>query len=275
MRFNLLKILSIWLIGFFPGAITLNGQEPANHLDELGRKQGFWQKHSAGGLLEYEGYFKNDLPVGEMKRYHSNGRLKARIIYHEPGDSSHVEMFGTNGQPLAHGSYHGRQKNGLWEYFKEGRTTAKETYANGSKSGLSQIYYDSGELFIEQEFRNDTLHGPYRAFFKSGHPFLECMYNSGIRHGWCISYHPNGEMEMEGQFVRGLRDQTWNFYNENGTLLYQLNYDLGILLNPEVLDQLEEEQFRELDEKKDQITDPEQFMNDPMEYMIRSGLIRF
>ena len=50
-----------------------------NQTDSTGKRQGLWKKQFPGGNLIYEGNFKDGKPVGEWKRYHENGQVKALI----------------------------------------------------------------------------------------------------------------------------------------------------------------------------------------------------
>lgn len=51
-----------------------------NQTDNKGKKQGNWRANYENGKLKYSGYFKDNKPVGEMKRFHENGALKALMI---------------------------------------------------------------------------------------------------------------------------------------------------------------------------------------------------
>ena len=51
-------------------------QNKLNQVDAQGKKQGFWTKKDAEGKLIYEATFKDDKPIGEMKRFHRTENLK-------------------------------------------------------------------------------------------------------------------------------------------------------------------------------------------------------
>ena len=44
-----------------------------NQTDAKGLKQGFWKAKFDNGRIKYEGYFKDNHPVGELKRYYEEG----------------------------------------------------------------------------------------------------------------------------------------------------------------------------------------------------------
>ena len=59
-------------------AFSLYGQDTANinKTDASGRKQGVWKKYEKGKLV-YEGQFKDNVPYGTFRYYHTNGKLKS------------------------------------------------------------------------------------------------------------------------------------------------------------------------------------------------------
>ena len=54
-----------------------------NQVDKNNMKQGYWKKDFPNGKLMYKGFFKNNKPVGEMRRYYETGELKAILNYQE------------------------------------------------------------------------------------------------------------------------------------------------------------------------------------------------
>jgi alkyl sulfatase BDS1-like metallo-beta-lactamase superfamily hydrolase len=53
-----------------------------------------------------------------------------------------------------------------------------------------------------------------------------------------------------------------------------LLYNEGVLLNPEVRDSIDNVQMQNLEKGKNTILDPEKFMQDPTEYMMKNGIIK-
>jgi hypothetical protein len=79
---------------------------------------------------------------------------------------------------------------------------------------------------------------------------------------------------MEAHYKNNLRHGEWKFFNTQGEHLYTLNYEEGQLLNPEVRDSIDNKQILELESGRHSIPDPEQFMQDPSEYMMQMQKIR-
>jgi len=63
-----------------------NAQFLSNQSDAKGLRQGKWLAKYPDGKTRYEGSFRDNKPVGEWKRYHENGKLKANLYYKENSD---------------------------------------------------------------------------------------------------------------------------------------------------------------------------------------------
>ena len=252
-------------------SISVIGQGTINQTDTQGRKQGFWQKRDNKGTLLYEGTFKDNRPAGEMKRYHPNGKIKASMIYSEASDTVLASLFDEKGQKIAQGKYLGQEKTGEWSYFTGNKLISSETYQHNLKDGLAKKYYQSGELLEECQWKNNLKDGLYKAYYKNGNSYLECAYKLGLLNGWCISYYPNGEMETESFYQNNLKHNDWKAYTSDGELWYTLRYNKGILTTPEVLDSIQNIQVQEFEKNKGKVIDPEQFMSDPEQYILKNS----
>ncbi len=245
---------------------SFSGAQPMNATDAAGKKQGYWEKRDTNGKLVYQATFKDDRPVGEMKRFHPNGKLKAVLNYPENSDEATAVLFDESGHKIAEGKYLGQKKSGEWSYYSEEKLIATDVFENDVKNGLSKKYYKSGEILEECPWENGLQQGVYRAYFKNGKPYLECKYENGRLSGYTVSYFENGNPESESFYQNGLLQGESRFFDESGNILYVLKYDQGKLLNPEVLDSVM--QSRNLDfEPIKKIPDPEKYMQDPSEYL--------
>jgi len=238
-----------------------------NVIDVNGKKQGLWAKKDREGRLLYQGTFKDDKPVGEMKRFHPNGVVMAILNYAENTDEASAKLFDEKGKLIAEGKYNGQKKVGEWKYMADAKVVLTETYENGQKEGMSRRFYKTGELLEEAEWKGDKLHGTYKSYFLDGTVYLECNYNSGKLDGDFKSRFASGKPELEAVYSEGLRDQEWKYYRSDGKLQYVLKFNHGELLNPEVQDSVERSQENEFDNNGKNIPDPEKFMQNPEEYM--------
>ena len=126
----------------------------------------------------------------------------------------------------------------------------------------------------ESHWKNDVQEGDYQVFFKSGEPYLQCKMKDNMRNGLFLVYFEDGKQELVGQYKNNLRDGEWKFFTEEGEHRYSLFYDEGRILNPEVRDSIDSIEMKNLEENKDRLIDPEKFMQDPSEYMMKNKIFR-
>jgi len=260
-----MRILIICMVLFLSGSAF--AQNAINQVDAQGRKQGFWTKKNPEGILVYQATFKNDKPVGEMKRFHPNGKIMAIITFAESSELSDAKLFDEQGKQIAQGKYLGQKKTGEWQYLLESKVVSTETYADGLKNGLGKRYYNTGELLEESSWKNGKLDGIYRTYFKDGNLYLESHYSDGRRNGTFKTAYTNGSLELDAFYTDDFKNGDWKYYDESGKLLYILKYDSGKLLNPEVQDSIDKMKSGTFKTKEDNIPDPEKFMQNPEEYM--------
>jgi len=257
--------LIICIFLFLSGSII--AQNAVNKVDAQGKKQGSWTKKTADGKMLYQATFKDDKPIGEMKRFHPNGKIKAVMNFVEGSELSDAKLYDEAGHLVAQGKYTGQKKTGEWNYFRETKIVSSENYLEGQKECKSKRWFKTGELLEESNWKNDKLNGIYRMYFQDGKVYLECKYLQGKRNGPFKTWFTDGTLELDGFYTSDLCDKDWLYYDNAGALLYTLKYDNGKLLNPEVRDSMDKAQVGNLKTKGDKIPDPEKFMQNPEEYM--------
>jgi antitoxin component YwqK of YwqJK toxin-antitoxin module len=218
----------------------------------------------------YEGRFANDKPVGDWKRYHDNGKLQATIAYSEKSDSAFATLFDLTGTKIAEGAYINQVKVGTWKYFTGGKLVSEDQFSDGVKNGVSRRFYSSGKVLEYSELKAGKKHGQYVAYFENGQPYLEVAWANDQREGACRSYFENGKTELEAAYLAGQRHGEWKYFNDKGELLFTLKYQNGELLNPNVLDSVQNQKLNQMDQNKGKIVDPEQFIQNPEEYLRRT-----
>jgi antitoxin component YwqK of YwqJK toxin-antitoxin module len=262
--------MRILIILFILLPLAAFSQSPLNQTDASGLRQGMWQKKYPNGRLMYEGRFADNRPVGEWKRYHDNGALRAVLEHRAGNDTVDARLFDTNGKLMAEGQYVNEKKTGTWTHYSGERKISEETYVNDLRHGKSRIFYPGGELLEETTYADNQKTGPYKAYFITGKPFLECTYAYDLRQGFCVTYYPSGAMEVDARYQDGLPDGDWKYFTETGELRYTLKYREGELLNPEVLLQVETQILENLESQGKILLDPEKYMDDPTEYLLQN-----
>lgn len=260
--------IAIILIFFIP----VFAFSQVNQTDGNGVRQGIWQKQQPNGKLIYQGNFKDGKPVGEWKRFHPGGQIKAIIKYRTDSDSADVQLFDEWGKKVAEGIYLNEKKSGLWVYFSENKKIADENYVDDKKHGKSHKYYETGEVWEETDWIIGNQEGSYRVFFKSGEPFFQCKMKNNQRNGLCLTYFENGRVELEANYKNGLHHSEWKYFTDQGEYRYSLFYNEGELLNPNVRDSIANLQLQNMEKGKDSLVDPEKYMQNPSEYMIKKNI---
>ena len=183
-------------------------------------------------------------------------------------------MFDLWGKKVAEGNYFNERKTGHWILFSKSIKIAEEQFSNGNKHGVCRKFYNTGELLEEAEWELGKQEGKYQVFYNNGKPYMQCKFSNNMRNGLCITYFQNGKLELDGNYKNNLRQGNWKYYNEKGELLYNLKYNEGKLLNPEVRDSIDNLQMQNLERGKNSLLDPEKFMENPSEYMLKNKIYR-
>lgn len=239
-----------------------------NQTDANGLKQGKWKKKQANGRLIYQGQFKDDKPVGEWKRYHKGGQVKAEIVY--SGDTAKTVLYDVWRKKVAEGNFVDQKKEGVWSLYRNTLKVTQEEYKNGLKHGVAIRFYETGEIVEKCTWVNGQQEGTYQVFYKNGKPYFQCKMKGDMRHGLVLIYFDNGMQELEGEYKNNLRQGEWKYQNKQGQYLYSLHYNEGQILNPEVRDSIDALEMKKMEENKGTILDPEKFMQDPSEYMMKN-----
>ncbi len=263
-----MRIIAFML--FFTGNVVfVNAQhDTTNQTDARNLKQGYWEKKYPNGELIYRGYFKDDKPVGEMKRFYESGALQAVLIYGETGEYVRARLFYENGNLAAEGLYYNMEKDSIWDYYSyyDESLTLKESYNKGKRDGPVLHYYIDGVLSEKMEWKDDIRHGSWIQYFTDGSVRLEAAYLNGKLEGDFIVYQEGEIPYIKGTYLNNERHGLWTFYNEDGTVDMALHYQNGTCLDEEILDEQQQEFFRMIDENKGKISEP-----DETEFLSPSG----
>lgn len=200
-----------------------------NQTDNNGRKTGYWIKKE-GNITVYEGYFKNDHPVGEFKRYYRDNTLRSVLVYSEDGNSADATFYHPNGFVSSRGKYVNQKKEGKWSFYSakeqdyllseeeyignvrngpsvkyyRGEVVAEKiNYVKGVREGETMQYYPDGVLNLKAGYTNDRLDGPFEVWFNNGKPEVKGYYRNDRRHGHWVVYSEDGTIRYELDYVNG------------------------------------------------------------------------
>ena len=210
------KIVIITFCLLFPFVVF--SQDRINVKDKNGKKQGVWKKYENGQLI-YEGQFKDDVPYGTFKYYHTNGKLKSVTEFQQGVHKVKTTIYHENGKKASEGAYIDQQKDGEWRYYSNQDTLIKvENYQVGKRNGVWKIYSTNGVLLQECNYLNDKRDGLSNDYYLNGQVSLEEHYVAGKTNGLSTAYYPNKNISITGNHHNGVRDGEWNTYDVNGKI---------------------------------------------------------
>lgn len=206
-------------------------KDTLNMLDDKGRKQGHWIKKSNKGVLIYDGFFYDDVPVGIMKKYDLLGNLSTVLDYKKGGAIVYARLYYSDGKLNGEGKYINQSKDSLWKYYDVNEVLVREeVYKNGVKNGVERNYYSNGKLSHEINWSKGLEHGSWKEYYESGALKFEKNFVSGKESGPVTIYNVDSKVSITGKYLNGMRDGSWQYYNEDGTVKWQELYDKGKLI---------------------------------------------
>jgi len=254
------KILFSFLLMCLMLPTSAQGTDTLNFTDERGLKQGNWIKFYENKNPQYEGYFLDNEPVGEFRRYYEEGGLSSKLLYYPESDSVKAEFFHPNGYIAARGMYFSRKREGYWSFYSaniENYLVCRELYKKNLKEGESIKYHWNSNRAEELIYQNDQKHGPWKQYYTDGILCIQSTFIKGKLNGDFETFHTTGEKEITGKYKNDVRDGTWTFFNIDGTVKKTIIYHNGIPENRAELIKEETEYLDMLEKNGGKIEDPE------------------
>lgn len=224
-------VLTLLLIAGF----HLSFAQP-NVKDVNGKKQGVWKVYYENSrALEYEGQFKNDIPVGTFKYYYKNTHLKGVVVHDEKTGRSVATFYHESGVVFAKGIFKNQLKDSIWDYYgPSGRQSTKETWSKGKLNGMTTVYYVP-ELATDKSLKiakttmyvNDIMEGDCIEYFESGAIKSKVKYVNGLKEGVSVINHPAGNPMIKENYVHGVKHGYQYAYDISGKEIGKVFYLKG------------------------------------------------
>jgi len=249
------RLFSVLIFIVFVGLIYGQTQ---NQRDASGRKQGYWEATDSKGRLVYAGYFEDDKPVGEMKRYYPTGEVRVILNYDRQTPKVRARFFRQNGEPAAQGNYTGTQRDSVWLYYSNITQTVSHRveYDAGKHHGKEQSFYPDGNLAEEILWKDGLKNGVWTQYFSNGQQKTAAAYLNDKLEGAYKVFYPDGKTMVEGAYRQDIPDGDWKRYDENGHQVSIIRYARGNIINAEELEAAEQEFFRKVMEQEGRIPEP-------------------
>jgi antitoxin component YwqK of YwqJK toxin-antitoxin module len=262
MNFKIIIIFSFITSSTWIGCLA---QDQLNVTDAKGLKQGHWIKKYPNESIMYEGFFKDNHPVGEFKRYYDDLTLLSVLIYSNDGKQADATLYHPNGNIASKGKYVNQLKEGKWQFYSgiyKGYLICEEIYSANLKNGLS-VYFNPDSTITEKvTFVKGKKHGDWVQYYPDGKISLKSTFLNGKLNGKFEVWYENGAIEFSGQYKNDARDGKWLIFNRDGSVKYKIEYKDGIT-NDREMDIYESDYLDSLEKNKGKISDPE-----------KSGVIR-
>ncbi|MCK5028558.1 MAG: hypothetical protein KAR57_02920 [Bacteroidales bacterium] len=251
------KTIFITFLFIISSLLSFAQNNSINQVDDKGYKQGLWQKYYQNGKIQYEGHFKNNKPVGELKRYSNDGVLKVILNYKENSDKINAKFYHPGKIIQAEGIYIGQSKDSIWNYYTaEGFLINKVPYVNDIKSGVEEKFYQNGNLYEKTVWEEGIKDGLVLKYYDSGKVMMRILYSYGRFDGEYNVYGPDEKILIQGQYKNNKREGAWKYYKDNGHIENEINYINGVAENQEELEKLENEYIEMLENNKGKFKEP-------------------
>ena len=247
------------ILFFLPALLLSQPESGLNRTDEAGNKQGHWIKRYPNKMVMYDGFFTDNIPEGEFKRYDERGILRAVLTYSNKGMETEAAIYHSNGYLSAKGRYINRKKEGTWQFYSEyvsGYMVSEENYSGNLRNGSSVKLYPDGTIAEKFNYTNDTAMGEWIKYYPNGKVCLRSTLADGRINGKFEAWFENGKLQFSGEYINDKREGTWHIYDKDGTLRYRMEYKGGVTtdrnMDIELSDYLDS-----LEQNKGKIPDPE------------------
>jgi antitoxin component YwqK of YwqJK toxin-antitoxin module len=255
---NLKTIISFLMLAFCSVALCQT-ETAINQTDSKGRKQGHWIKKYPDQSILYDGYFTDDHPVGEFKRYYEDKTLKSLLHFSTNGKEADAVLYHPNGNIASKGKYVNQKKEGKWQFFSavtKGYLISEDIYSGDLRNGLSVKFYPDSTIAEKIIYINNIKQGEWTRYYPGGSLLLKSKYLNDRIDGKFETWYEDGKPEYSGQYKNDARDGLWLFYNPDGTVKYRIEYVDGITQDRQT--DIDESRFLDnLEKNKDKVQDPE------------------
>jgi antitoxin component YwqK of YwqJK toxin-antitoxin module len=234
-----------------------------NKTDQQGKKQGHWIKKYSSQVVMYDGFFRDNRPVGSFKRFYEDSTPFSVMIFNDAGNEAFATIYHPNGYISSRGKYINQLKEGKWQFFSsvsDGYLICEENYSNNIKNGPSVKFYPDSTTAEKIIYVDDIKQGDWVQYYPDKTICLRSNYQNGMINGKFEVWFENGKIQLSGQYKNDKRDGFWYFYNNDGTLRYKVEYEDGILKDRQM--ETDETNYLEfLEKNKGKIADPEKTGN--------------
>lgn len=202
---------------------------------ENGGQIGEYIKYYKSGVLWEHFVYKNDLiykvlavndrsgkdkgkdlfkdGTGELNRYHVNGNLSSKSIYHSDYTNFDYTCYDKGMGIFSSGKINNGVNSGIWKTYNSGKTDGEFNFVDGSDHYFVK-WYGGGVKTSELEYKHHKLFGQRRYFDYFGKCISTINYDYGQLNGYCEI--ADGEIVAKGTYKLGNPVGKWSFEQLGG-----------------------------------------------------------
>lgn len=247
----------------------VNLPDKPNYKDAKGLRQGEWGTKYPNGRYRYEATFKDDKPVGKVKRYDEDGRLVAVLTYQANGIVTSI-TYHENGKMESKGKYKNQKKEGTWTFYDHNERLIMEVpYSDGKEHGIAKLLYENGKTLEMTTWVDGMKEGPYTKYFVSGQKEVEATYSKNELNGPYRVWGSDGKIVNDGQFAYGVKVGRWKVrFPQEGNYEVTILYDKhGLVINRAEVDSVENLRIKYIEKQLGKHRDPEEYVSHPEDYV--------
>ena len=170
---------------------------------------------------------ENSLMEGPVEQYHRNGQLRVRRVYSRGSVvDSVVPVLNDDGTLSKTEEWVGGRCRC---YGANRRLVSEFGLLNGKYHGRFKVYHENGNLFIDTTFGDNGPEGEFARYYPNGNPREKCHYSNGILDGEETLYYENGTLRRRSVYKMGLLTGKSTCYHENGRLIWEREFENGIV----------------------------------------------
>jgi Uncharacterized protein conserved in bacteria len=258
----------IYILLFLFLSVNLRAQDSSgskdtifNQTDKQGLKQGYWKVKYPNGAVKYSAFYKDNNPVGLMKRYFDDNSLMAELQFSPGSTRIKAKLYFQAGPLAAEGVYSQKDvKDSVWNYYSYYTKTLKsrENYVNGKKQGKSFSYFTDGKIAEERDWKNGLSNGLWQQYYPNGVTKFSSFYTDGKRNGAFVLNYPDGQVEWKGIYKDDKRDGKWIHYDVDGKEDSAIEYKDGVALNADEQQAKEQKFLEDIEKQKGRIPEPDE-----------------
>lgn len=184
---------------------------------------GSYKSYFINGILEKEGFYKNNYPDSIWTYYYESEQIKMKGMLRNGSNHGPWEYYYENGNISMAGMIIDSKREGTWKYyFENGDLKSQGNFKENIKEGIWNYFYEEGELKAQAYYRNDK--GNYKEFYNNGKIKAEGINIDGQSDSTWVFYHENGKIKAIGDYSLGKRVGPWFYYHDNEIKSSEGNY---------------------------------------------------